>query len=145
MSALPIGQWLRRPIVAVSQWWKTNWARSADHAELKCCAEEEVERLAREVGVSPPELRKLVSASPDATELLYRRMAALDLDRKEVSSIAPRTFRDLQRACVLCEHRRQCVRDLGRDTDDPVWEEYCPNVTTLKALDAMPWRARNGG
>jgi len=33
-------------------------------------------------------------------------------------------------------------RDLARDATDPGWQDYCPNVTTLKALDAMPWLSR---
>ena len=54
----------------------------------------------------------------------------------------PETFRDLQRICTLCESHRQCAHDLLRDADNPKWEHYCPNVDTLKALNALPWASR---
>jgi len=143
MSAL-LGERRRwRPFEAISQCWRNYTSRRSELAELTCCAEEEVERLAQDVGVSAPELRTLVRLGPDAANFLLRRMAALDLDRNEVSSAQPRTFQHLQRTCALCEHHRQCARDLTRDTGDPAWEHYCPNVATLKALDAMPWAARS--
>jgi hypothetical protein len=111
-------------------------------SELKCCGEDEVERIAKDVGVSPAEFRKLVSRSPDAADLLLRRMAALDLDRNEVSRTEHRTFQDLQRVCTLCDSRRRCARDLARDSANPGWQDYCPNASTLMALDALPWAAR---
>src|SRR5262249_2242005 len=74
-----------------------------------------------------------------------RRMAALDLDRNEVSRTEPRTFQDLQRVCTMCNHHRRCSRDLARDSADPAWEDYCPNAATLMALNALPWRARTEG
>lgn len=73
---------------------------------------------------------------------MFRRMAALDLDGKEVEPAHPENFRDLQRICTMCESHRQCARDLARDTGDSKWENYCPNVDTLKALNALPWASR---
>jgi hypothetical protein len=111
-------------------------------SELKCCGEDEVERMAKDVGVSAAELRKLARRGPEAADFLLRRMAALDLDRNEVSRTEPRTFQDLQRVCTLCESRRRCARDLARVSADTEWESYCPNAATLKVLNALPWAAR---
>jgi hypothetical protein len=142
MSALSGGQERRSPIEAISRWWR-DWMRGGPAlSELKCCGEDEVERIAKDVGVSPAELRKLVSRGPDAADLLLRRMAALDLDRNEVSRAEPRTFQDLQRVCSMCESHRRCARDLARHSADPEWQDYCPNASTLMALDALPWAAR---
>jgi len=99
--------------------------------------------MAKDIGVSPSELRKLATLGPDSADLLLRRMAALDLDRKEVSQTEPRTFQDLQRVCTMCDHHRRCRRDLARDSADPAWQDYCPNAATLMALNALPWRARS--
>ena len=130
------------PIKAISQWWQ-DWIRTGSAlAELKCCGEEEVERLAKDMGMSACELRRLASHGADSADLLLQRMAVLDLDRKEVSQAEPRTFQDLQRVCTMCQSRRRCTRDLARDAADPVWEDYCPNAGTLMALNAMPWRSR---
>jgi hypothetical protein len=141
MSALPVGQ--KSLTKAVSQWWR-EWSRRASaRFELKCCGEEEVERMAKDIGMSPSELRRLANLGPDSADLLLRRMAALDLDRNEVSRTESRTFQDLQRVCTMCNHHRQCRRDLARDADDPAWHDYCPNAATLMALNALPWRARS--
>jgi len=132
----------RSPVKALSQWLRA-WARNRSALELRCCGEEEVERIARDIGMSASELRKVAALGPGSADLLLRRMAALDLDRKEVSQTEPRTFQDLQRVCTMCNSKRRCKRDMARDSDDPVWQDYCPNATTLMALNALPWRARS--
>jgi len=98
--------------------------------------------MAKDTGVSPAELRRLVNLGEDSADLLVQRMAALDLDRGEVSATAPKTLQDLQRVCSFCKDHRRCALDLARDSADPAWKNYCPNVGTLLALDAMPWAAR---
>jgi hypothetical protein len=126
----------------VRQWWR-NWrGRAFTSPSWACCGEYEVERMAHDLGMPSSELRKIADHGPDAADLLLRRMAELDLDSKEVAATAPGTFQDLQRLCTLCESRRQCARDLGRDPNDKAWEDYCPNVAMLKLLDSMPWASR---
>jgi hypothetical protein len=129
-------------IDGIRRWWRDwRWARS-DAAELDGCGACEVERLARDLGMSAADLRKIAARGPESADLLLRRMAALDLDRDEVAATEPRVFQDLQRVCALCESHRRCARDLGRDLSDQAWEDYCPNVATLKVLNALPWTAR---
>jgi hypothetical protein len=141
MSTLPRGQFSQSPIHAVLEWiW--DQSRSNTLAHLQLCAEQEVERIARDSGISASDFRTLVSLGPNACDPLERRMAALDLDPVEVSEIAPQTFRDLQRVCSFCQSHRRCLRDLARDPGRPEWKDYCPNVETLMALDAMPWTSR---
>lgn len=125
------------------QWWR-NWkAARSSGAELQCFAENEVERMAQELGVSAAELRQLAKRGPNSADLLLRRMAALDLDANEVAARELAAFRDLQRVCTMCESRGRCARELARDPASPSWEEHCPNVETLKSLQALPWRARS--
>ena len=126
----------------ISKWWSERTGRGFALSELTCSGEGEVERIAKDVGISAPELRALVRRGPEAANLLLRRMAAIDLDRTEVSRTEPRTLQDLQRVCTMCESKRRCSRDLVRDAADPGWQDYCPNAGTLKALDAMPWLSR---
>jgi len=141
MSALPNARKRRSPAEVVSQWWQS-WTSNAPASDLACCAEGEVERIAKDIGMPASEIRRLANLGPESAELLSRRMAALDLDRKEVARTHPQTFRDLQRICTLCESHRQCARDLARNSGDPGWEEYCPNVATLRALNASPQASR---
>lgn len=127
----------RSPVQVVQQWWQA-WTSNGPALANPCCsAESEVERIAIDIGMSAAELRRLASLGPEAADLLVRRMAALDLERKEAAQTQPQIFRDLQRVCTLCENHRQCARDLLRDSSDSAWEDYCPNVATLKALNAI--------
>jgi hypothetical protein len=142
MSTLPRGEISQSPIYAVLQWiW--DQSRSNTLAQLQSCAEKEVESIARDNGISASDFRALVSLGPNASNLLERRMALLDLDPVEVSEIATQIFRDLQRVCSFCQSHRHCRRDLGRDPAKPEWKNYCPNVEALMALDAMPWTSRH--
>ena len=77
--------------------------------------------------------------------LLFRRMAALQVDRNELASNDPLLFRELQARCTLCRSKERCVLDLAQECDEPgnrEWREYCLNATTLNALGAVQNRAR---
>jgi hypothetical protein len=142
MSVQLSGRKRRSLMQFIQQWWQAWTSNGPALANPNCSAESEVERIANDIGMSASELRRLASLGPESADLLLRRMAALDLDRKEVAQVEPQTFRDLQRICTLCESHRQCGRDLLRDASNPVWEGYCPNVATLRTLNAMPWASR---
>jgi len=123
---------------ALAKWWH-DWTEGD---RFEDCADREVERMAKDTGVSPAELRRLEKLGPDSADLLLQRMAALDLDRNEIAATVPGTFQDMQRVCSFCKAHRRCALDLARHSADPTWKDYCPNVGTLLALDAMPWAAR---
>ena len=77
--------------------------------------------------------------------LLFRRMAALQIDRDELASDDPLLFRELQALCTLCRSKERCVLDLAQECDEPrdrEWREYCLNATTLNALGAVQNCAR---
>lgn len=143
MAALTETHKRRSPAKVISQWWQ-NWTNPrSNFSDLSCCVTGEVERVAREAGVTVAELKTLARLGPDAADLLPRREAALGLNSVEVMRAAPRTVQDLQRVCSMCECQKQCARDLTLNPTDPAWEKYCPNVETLKALNAMPWASRH--
>lgn len=137
MSAVSVEQKSGVPSEFIVRWF-LNWVRESS---LFSC-EGELERTAKDVGISVSEFRRLASLGPESADLLRRRMAALQLDRNEVSAVEPGTLQDLQRVCTMCESHRRCARDLARDAAIPAWKDYCPNAATLIALDALPWAAR---
>jgi len=143
MSALPNARKRRSPAEVISQWWQVWTSNGPELAATNCCAEGEVERIARDIGLPASEIHRLASLGPEAADLLLQRMAALNLDRNAVAQVGPQTFRDMQRVCTLCESHRQCARDLAQDASDPAWQDYCPNVATLRALSAMPRAAHS--
>jgi hypothetical protein len=144
MSAQPDAQKAHSPIDAIAQWFR-GWTRKSTASELKCMADEMVERMASDVGITAPELRALARLGPHSAELLRRRMTALDLDLGEVRRVEPAALQDLQRVCSLCAHHRRCAHDLAHDPGNPAWKHYCPNAETLTALNAEPWATPSEG
>jgi len=82
----------REMINVMRRWWQ-NWrGANSGLSELMCCGEYEAERMAHDLGLPVSELRKLAEHGPEAADLLARRMAELNLDKKEVAAVAPRTL-----------------------------------------------------
>jgi hypothetical protein len=129
------------PIEAIRQWYR-DWSKRSPTREFEYCGDENVERMAHDVGMSAGELRDLTRKGSESADLLLCRMAALDLDVDEVARIERATFQDLQRVCSMCDCHNRCARELMRNSADPAWKDYCPNVQTLTALNALPWTAR---
>jgi hypothetical protein len=101
---------------------------------------EQLDRLARDFGLSASELCLLVNEGADGTILLRRRMTALHVDPDEISCSEPGLFRDLRRVCAACGSRGECVRDLAKEPAEPdarEWRDYCPNVAMLNMLSAL--------
>lgn len=142
MSAIAASK-RRSPGQVISDWWHA-WTVSSAYSDLSCCAQDDVERMAHDIGVSPSELRQLAKLGPDAADQLLERMKVLHLDPQKVETAETRTFHDLQRSCSLCDHHRRCEQDLATNAAAPQWEHYCPNAATLKVLSTMPWPARRG-
>src|SRR6185369_6861728 len=126
----------RSPGQIVADWWQS-WTASPN--DFACCAQEDVERMAHDIGVSAAELRELSKLGPHAADQLLERMKLLHLDPQVVENAEPPTFHDLQRSCSLCDHHKRCEHDLAAAAAAPEWEHYCPNAATLKVLSTMPW------
>ena len=141
MTDLPGGEEKRSRFEAT---WRvlSDWVRGPSASGILCCGDLEIERIARDLSMTPAELRAVAQRGPGAADLLLERIAALDLDPAEVAEVGPQTFRNLQRVCSLCESKRCCMRDLSHDAAAPHWQDYCPNGQTLMALDALPWASR---
>lgn len=135
----PLGRMQSSFSGAISQLWRNFRRNRSPSSDLSCCAKNEVERIAKDLGMSAVELRALASRNSHFTDLLARRLAALGLDTKEIIEAEPGTLQDLQRLCTMCDSHKQCRKDLDRDPTSEDWEEYCPNVGTLKMLDSMNW------
>jgi hypothetical protein len=119
------------------------WQRSSAPAGLcgaNSIGREQLDRLARDLGLSASDLCLLVKTGADSAILLRRRMATLHVDPDEITRSEPGVFRDLRRVCAVCGSRDECVRDLAREPDEPgarEWRDYCPNVATLNMLSAL--------
>jgi hypothetical protein len=126
----------RSPFAALSRWWRDLMGNRRGRAELDNLAPDGIDRVARDVGVNAGELRALAGKWPDSADQLTRRIAALSLDAEEIRRSQPSVSNDLKKLCSLCASKGRCEHDLAKDAGNPVWQEYCPNATTLLALQA---------
>ncbi len=107
------------------------WSRQNELSGLDAM---ELERVAKEMGMSASDLENLVARGPDAASQLYERMQALGLSRTEIEHNAMDVLRDLQRTCACCDEKSRCKKDLSERPDDRIWNDYCPNAVTLDTL-----------
>jgi uncharacterized protein YjiS (DUF1127 family) len=133
--------WTARPWTAMSAgvaaWWRNRRAARASLGELDECGKD-LARIARDVGLAPSELRTIAAKGPAAANQLEMRLEGLHLDPQALRRDEPLIMRDLERVCTTCGSKRRCVRDFIRFPDDAAWRAYCPNATTLDALEAPP-------
>jgi hypothetical protein len=92
---------------------------------------QELACIARDLGISPDELRVLAAQDESAADLLLRRMKTVRLDPTQVDSAV---MRDLRRCCSKCKDKVLCVHDLEDRPKEAMWPKYCPNEQTLAAL-----------
>jgi hypothetical protein len=119
---------------ALSDWVRKRKLIRQCRQKLDECDSYEVARMARDVGVSPHDLRRMVKLGPDAAKLLLSRMDTLNLNGDALSRSKPGVMRDLQRLCSTCANKKRCKRNLAHDPKNPFWRQYCPNESTLVAL-----------
>jgi hypothetical protein len=94
----------------------------------------ELERLARELNVTPADLKRLVlQGSQGENELLYT-LTALGIDETALRRAQPALLRDMERVCSFCTHKRQCHEELAAGTAATNYVEYCENADTIDTL-----------
>jgi hypothetical protein len=78
------------------------------------------------------------------TNLLFRWMDTLQVDRRELENDDLLLFHELQSVCASCRSREECAQDLEYELGDARWNKwwvYCPNSAKLRAL----WRVATIG
>ena len=76
----------------------------------------------------------------DSSDLLRRRMKALDLDPDDVDRPVAQLSGIKTGLCERCAARGKCIRGLDDEFTDPGWGDwrnYCPNATTLTILSTL--------
>ena len=112
-----------------------NWIAGGHRsAEIDRLDPSELTRIAGDAGVSVGDLRDLARRNPDAAGLLPQRVQAIGLDVETIARKEPAALRDMQRLCAQCRQHERCQRDLALEPNSAVWESYCPNALTLRAL-----------
>jgi transcriptional regulator with XRE-family HTH domain len=91
-------------------------------------------QIASELRMSPTDLEALVRQGPHAADELPQMLKALGIDQEALARTEPHVLRDMERVCSLCNHKRQCDRDLAAGTAAKHYEEYCGNADTIDGL-----------
>jgi hypothetical protein len=123
------------PFGNLAEWWRGLRTRRAGLDELYRFGSD-LERLARDVNLSAPDLHAIVAKWPSGAGLLQRRLATLELDPSVFSPVRSDAARDLERVCALCGSKARCEHDLTGRASNPAWRDYCLNVSTLDALQS---------
>jgi uncharacterized protein DUF6455 len=116
-----------------------NWVERYRNAvglrgELARCRPEEVASMARDIGVSPQELKFFVKKGPRAADELPKLLRALGVDPQKLASDDQNKMRDLQRLCITCGDKNQCRHDLAAGTAASRYNDYCPNAASIRAI-----------
>jgi len=118
----------------VLDWWRDarqSWMRLHEMDRL---SPDEIDRMARDVGLTSADFLRVASQPGGSADLLERRLAALKLDPEDIRKLSPLLLADLQRTCACCAEKKRCADDMAEDPIAPGWESYCPNSGTLRTL-----------
>jgi hypothetical protein len=91
-------------------------------------------QIAGELRMSPTDLEELVRQGPHAADELPKMLMALGIDQEALARTEPHVLRDMERVCSMCNHKRQCDRDLAAGTAAKHYEQYCGNADTIDGL-----------
>ena len=94
----------------------------------------ELERVARDLNVTPADLEMLVrQGSQSANELSYT-LTALGIDETALWRAEPASLRDMERVCSFCTHKRRCHQELAAGTAATNYVEYCENSEMMDTM-----------
>jgi len=102
--------------------------------EMRQLNTSEFERIAVDLRVSPADLNELVRRGPHAADELPKLLNAIGIEGNDLARVEPLVLRDMERVCALCEHKRECDRDLAAGTSAEHYQGYCLNSPTIESL-----------
>ena len=102
--------------------------------ELGRCNPEDAIQIAKDLGVPVGDLQGLTAKRATAANALPKMLSALFVDAQAPTDGDPAVMRDLQRTCILCDHKSRCRRELAKGSAAQHFREFCPNAYTFDAL-----------
>jgi len=107
-----------------------------DRAGFGFRGNDDLDELARDLGVSANELRYLMSSVPDPLQL-REMLKALGIDEASLRRAQPALLRTLQHRCAECAVAGRCRDSLDRKLAARDYEQFCPNAAVLTAFRPM--------
>jgi len=119
---------------AIAGWINKKRIMNDARDELGRCSPEDARQIAKDLGVPVGDLRGLAAKGAGAANALPKMMSALSVNEQALTDGDPAVMRDLQRTCVLCNHKSRCQRELAEGSAAQHFREFCPNAYTFDAL-----------
>ena len=116
-------------------WTRSLSSRFKRSRELRSLDPQELRSIARDLGVTVPELFRLSSQGADIEWLLEKRLAEMGLSESLMRARHPKVLRDLNRVCGNCASAQRCASDFAQNKSGR--STYCPNTQTLEALQKI--------
>jgi transcriptional regulator with XRE-family HTH domain len=102
--------------------------------EMRQMDRADFDRIAGDLRVTPDDLEELVRKGPHAADELPKLLQALGINEASLARAQPLVLRDMERVCAMCNHKRECDRDLAAGTAAEHYEDYCNNAPTIDRL-----------
>jgi hypothetical protein len=131
-TGLPSDPLVRTAFQAIAD-WVSNYRRMIGQ-EFDMCRPDEVMRMAKDIGVTPSQLRELVRKGPGSANLLKTMLVALHVDPKVIADLDPLVMRELKWLCITCSSKKRCAHELAKGTAAENFHEFCPNAVSLNEL-----------
>jgi len=106
-----------------------------ERAQFDLMRANDLDELARDLGINRNELRYLINATPDPLQL-PEMLKALGIDENALRRAQPALLRDMERICAQCVVLGRCHHAVARGVAASDYEQFCPNAATLTALRA---------
>ncbi len=90
-----------------------------------------LEPVLRDLGLTLPEMERIVRGGPEAGRLLPAMAARLGID---IEALDPRVQYALRQTCAMCQAHRQCRRWLAcANAERGGYKSFCPNADLFAA------------
>lgn len=107
-----------------------------EYEELMDSRPEAAEAIARDIGVVPSNLARLMAADREASKLYRPMMETLGLSPDAASRSQRTQLREIQITCSLCTTKRRCRKELAAHTAGQNLDAFCPNAVDLRRMAA---------
>jgi len=115
-------------------WWRNRLAAMRALDELNRSSHAELERTARDVGVTAQRLRTIAARGPVGVQLLEGMARTYGVGPDAFRRVDANTLREMRERCTFCDSRYRCAVDLGSGGDPARSRAYCPNADAFRAL-----------
>jgi hypothetical protein len=132
-NEIPNNPLVETALNAIAAWVSTYRDALGINNEFGMCGPDEVMRMAKEIGVTPSQLRELSKGHSNAN-LLKSMLVALHVDPKVIGDMDPLVMRELKWLCITCSNKKRCEHELAKGTAAEHFREFCPNAVSLDEL-----------